>query len=396
MLTYEGLGSDADKDAVHIATRSLDKGVFPGAFCFVSPDIAGDDEYCYLKHSDGAGSKVNVAYMAVKEGICPVDVWKWIAQDSLVMNIDDMAAVGAVDGFKLTNCIDRNPLVIGDEVVAKIIEGYVDVISRFSKWSKIEMCGGETADTGNNVRTLVVNSDVSVRMKRRDVIDASNTGPGDVLIGFASYGRSSYEHFYNSGISSNGFTLLTHAMLNGVYKRKYPETFDPNIFESAYSGKFTLDSLVPGLNVTLAEAMLSPTRSYLPLVKKLLEDGGRGIKGIFNCTGGGLTKPIRFGRDVKYVFDDMLGPGHFFTHIIESANISGRELYRTFNMGCRLVVSCSPEVVDSVIRVASGFDIEAKVVGRVENSSRPGFNQVEVLDPVSRDVFYYEKQYVKN
>ena len=390
MLTYKKLGSDADKDAVHEATKGLNKGLFPGAFCFIAPDIADDDNYCYLKHTDGAGSKANVAYMATKEGFSG-DVWKGIAHDSLVMNIDDMAAVGAVEKFQLTNCIDRNPLIISDEAISKIIDGYREAIDTLSEYVQIDMCGGETADTGNNVRTIVVNSDASARMKKEDVIDASKTSDGDVLLGFSSYGRAKYEKEYNSGVSSNGFTLLAHAMLDSSYKDKYPETYDENISESAYSGKFNLKTKIPGTDMTLGEAMLSPTRSYLPLIKELLKNKKNEIKGVFNCTGGGLTKPIRFGKDIKYVMDDMIDPGPFFRFVHENSNIEPRELYKTFNMGCRLIISCTREAVNDIIQIASDFDIEAKVIGRVERSSKNGINQVEITDPISKTVLKYEK-----
>lgn len=390
MLTYKGLGSDADKDAVHEATKGLNKGLFPGAFCFIAPDIAGDDQYCYLKHTDGAGSKANIAYMATKEGFSS-DVWKGIAHDSLVMNIDDMAAVGATERFQLTNCIDRNPLVISDEAISKIIDGYRESINKLSSYVKIDMCGGETADTGNNVRTVVVNSDASARMKKEDVIDASKTCEGDILVGVSSYGQAKYENKYNSGVSSNGFTLLAHAMLNSSYKEKYPETYDEKISDSAYSGKFNLQTKIPGIDMMLGEAMLSPTRSYLPLIKKLLKNDKNGIKGIFNCTGGGLTKPIRFGEDVKYVMDNMIDPGPFFRFVYENSEIEPRELYKIFNMGCRLIISCTKEAVQNILRDASSFNIEAKVIGRVEKSSEEGVNQVEIIDPISKKNLQYKK-----
>jgi len=390
MLTYKDLGSDADKDAVHEATKTLDKGLFPGAFCFIAPDIAGDKNYCYLKHTDGAGSKANIAYMATKEGF-NTDIWKGISQDSLVMNIDDMAAVGAVTNFQLTNCIDRNPLVISDEAISKIIEGYAEIVEKLSAYTRVNMCGGETADTGNNVRTIVVNSDASSRMRKEDVIDASSTSAGDVLIGFSSYGQANYEDVYNSGVSSNGFTLLTHAMLNAEYKDKYPETFDEKIAADAYSGKFNLNTKIPETEMTLGEAMLSPTRCYLPLIRKFLEAERACVKGVFNCTGGGLTKPIRFGEGVKYVMDSMIDPGPFFRFVYKNAEIEPYELYKTFNMGCRLIVSCSREAVDSIIEISRGFGIHADVIGRVEKSSDVSVNEVEITDPISGKILKYEK-----
>jgi len=390
MLTYDKLGSDADIDAVHAATKNLNKGLFPGAFCFVAPDIAGDENYCYLKHTDGAGSKANIAYIATKEGFSS-DVWKGIAHDSLVMNIDDMAAVGATETFQLTNCIDRNPLVISDEAITKIIEGYKESISKLAEYTKIDMCGGETADTGNNVRTIVVNSDASARIKRKDIIDASRTSAGDVLIGFSSYGKAKYEDEYNSGVSSNGFTLLVHAMLNSLYKEKYPETFDDKIADSAYSGRFDLQTNIPGTGLSLGTALLSPTRSYLPLIKGLLGEHRKDIKGIFHCTGGGLTKPIRFGKDVKYVMDDMLDPGPFFRFVYENADISPSEMYKTFNMGCRLIISCKREAVENILRKAKEFEIDAQLIGHVESSTEPGVNQIEITDPISRKVLQYKK-----
>lgn len=376
MLTYKKLGSDADKDAVHEATKDLDKGLFPGAFCYIGPDIAGDSEYCYLKHADGAGSKVNVAYMAEKEGL-KGDFWEGIAQDSLVMNIDDMACVGAVESFQFTNCIDRNPLVISDEAISKIIIGYKNFIKKLSKYVSINMCGGETADTGNNVRTLVVNSDVSARMKRSDVIDASRTSAGDVLVGFASYNKN------NSGVSSNGFTLLVHSLLNSSYKEKYPETFDEKISDSAYCGKFDLK--------TIGEALLSPTMTYLPLIKGILENCRDGVKGIFHCTGGGLTKPIRFGKDVKYVMDNLLDPGPFFRLVYENANVAPSELYKTFNMGCRLVISCKKEIAENLVKIGEKMGVDSKIIGHVEASTKKGVNQIEITDPISGKVLKYEK-----
>ncbi|MBU1446156.1 phosphoribosylformylglycinamidine cyclo-ligase [Patescibacteria group bacterium] len=390
MLTYKGLGSDADKDAVHAATKSLNKGLFPGAFCFVAPDIAGDPNYCYLKHTDGAGSKANIAYIAEKEG-ADSSIWNGIAHDSLVMNIDDMVSVGATEAFQLTNCIDRNPLIISDEAIAQIIIGYKESIQKLSSYVNIYMCGGETADTGNNVRTIVVNSDASARMKKIDIVDASTTSAGDVLVGVASYGQSTYEDRYNSGVSSNGFTLLAHAMLNSSYKEKYPETFDEKIADSAYSGNFDMQTPIPNTSMSLGEALLSPTRTYLPLIKEILRADRDQVKGIFNCTGGGLTKPIRFGKDVKYVIDNLLNPGAFFRFVYENVNVAPRELFKTFNMGCRLIISCSRQGAEDIIKKAHDFEIEAQIIGYVENSSKTGVNQVEITDPLSGEILKYEK-----
>lgn len=391
MLTYSQLGSDADKDAIHNATKDLDKGLFPGAFCFITDDIAGDPEYCYIKHSDGAGSKANIAYIAEQEGASS-SVWEGIAHDSLVMNIDDMAAAGAVESFKLTNCIDRNPLVISDETISKLISGYRDAVNRLSKYASIDMCGGETADTGNNVRTIVVNSDASTRIKRTSVVDAGKTGAGDLLVGFSSYGKAKFEETYNSGVSSNGFTLLTHALLDTSYKAKYPETYDEKIATSAYSGKFNLQTNIPGTGLSLGEAMLSRTRTYLPLIIELLKHHKDDIKGIFHCTGGGLTKPIRFGNDVKYVMDNLIDPGPFFRFVYKNTDVDPYELYKTLNMGCRLIVSCTKKVVEDILKEAKDFGIEAQLIGHVERSHELGVNQVEITDPLSGNILKYDKR----
>lgn len=391
MLTYKELGSDADKDAIHLATKSLDKGLFPGAFCFIAPDNADDPDSCFLKHTDGAGSKANIAYIATQEG-ASMDVWKGIAHDSLIMNIDDMAAVGAVGRFQLTNCIDRNPFVISDDAIAHIIQGYIESIERLSPFVQIDMCGGETADTGNNVRSIVVNADASTRMKRADVIDASQTQVGDVLIGCASYGQTTYETQENSGISSNGFTLLTHALLDHSYRDKYPETFDPRIGDKAYSGKFTLQTPIPNSSLTLGQSMLSPTRSFVPLIKKILTQKNHTIHGIFNCTGGGLSKPIRFGTDVRYTMDNMLDPGPFFRFVYAETTVSPKELYKTFNMGCRLIIACGEEDVGSIVQEAKQLGIYAQKIGSVEKSATPGMNEVIVTDPIGKSKLSYEKQ----
>ena len=386
--TYNQLGVSSTKEEVHKAIEKLDKGIYTGAFCKLIPDPAGDPEWCAAMHADGAGTKSSLAYLMFRE-TGDFDVYRGIAQDSVVMNIDDMLCVGAADGFIMSNTIDRNAHLVGGEAISAVIEGYASFLDTLSQYGvNVSMSGGETADVGDLARTLIVNSTLFVRMRRADVINCDNIVPGDVIVGLASYGQCRYETKYNAGMGSNGLTAARHLLLDKSYADKYPETYSPTIDrDKVYCGKYLVTDNLPGTGVTVGAAILSPTRSYAPVIADLLGKMRGDIHGMIHCTGGGLVKCRNFGKGVRYVKDDLISVPPLFRAIYESGAISLREMYQTFNMGCRLEIILPADKAQAVIDTARRYEIAAKVIGRVERAD--GSNKVELRDAVEGRTFEY-------
>ncbi|HLY38920.1 MAG TPA: AIR synthase related protein [Candidatus Binatia bacterium] len=368
--SYRSRGASADKADVHAAVGGLDPGLFPGAFCKLVPDPAGDPGWAAVLHADGAGTKSLVAYLVHRE-TGRLDVFEGLAQDAAVMNVDDALCVGATDGFILSNAIARNAHRIDGAVIAAIVRGYRRFADDLGALGvDVTLAGGETADVGDLVQTLVVDSTLFARVRRDQVVDASRVRPGQVIVGLASTGRAAYERGENSGIAANGLTLARHVLLRHDYAERYPETYAPTVArEHVYRGRFRLEDALPGAAMTVGDALLSPTRTYAPIVKTIL-DGDRGaIGGIVHCTGGGQTKCRRFGRGVHYVKSDPFPVPPVFRAILESGAVPAREMYQVFNMGHRMEVYCDPPVADRVVAAAEKFGVGARVVGEVRRSA---------------------------
>ncbi|MEX2681191.1 MAG: AIR synthase-related protein [Candidatus Sigynarchaeota archaeon] len=388
-VTYANLGVSSRKEDVHEAIKAVDKGLFPTAFCKVIPDVlTGDGSQCLVFHADGAGTKSILAYLWWKEHGA-VNAFKGISQDALVMNIDDIACTGLISNFTVSNTIGRNKFLVPGEAIAAIIDGYQDFVNTMGKLGiGLHLCGGETADVGDLVRTVIVDSTVMARGPRDAIIETSNIAPGDVIVGLASTGKATYEREENSGISSNGITMARHAVLHRDYMVKYPEIVDPAIDKRlAYAGPFRLDDLVPGTSMPVGKALLSPTRTYLPVIKDMLakfatpKEMKASIHGLVHVTGGGLTKCVKFGSGVRYIKDSLFDVPPVFAMIQEAGKISWEEMYKVFNMGHRLEVVCVPSFAEEVISAARRHGIEAKVVGRVEKNPSGTANLVVVKGP---------------
>ncbi len=366
-------GVSAAKEDVHNAIKNIDKGIFPQAFCKIIPDIlGGDPEYCNIMHADGAGTKSSLAYMYWKE-TGDISVWKGIAQDALIMNTDDLLCVGAVDNILVSSTIGRNKMLIPGEVISAIINGTDELMAEMRNMGiGIYGTGGETADVGDLVRTIIVDSTVTCRMKRADVIDNANICPGDVIVGLSSCGQASYETEYNGGMGSNGLTSARHDMFAKYLAEKYPESFDKSVpDELVYSGKYKLTDNVDGAPVSAGKLVLSPTRTYAPVVKVLLDELRNDIHGMVHCTGGAQTKILHFiSEGCKVVKDNMFPVPPLFKAIQEQSGTEWKEMYKVFNMGHRLEVYLSPENADKVIEISRSFNIDAQIVGRVEEGNK--------------------------
>lgn len=370
---YMMRGVSAMKEDVHAAIKNIDKGIFPHAFCKIMPDVlGGDPEYCNIMHADGAGTKSSLAYMYWKE-TGDLSVWRGIAQDAIVMNTDDLLCVGAVDNILVSSTIGRNKMLIPGEVISAIINGTDELLAEMRKMGiGIYPTGGETADVGDLVRTIVVDSTVTCRMKRSEVIDNANIRPGDVIVGLSSCGQATYEKQYNGGMGSNGLTSARHDVFAKYLAEKYPESYDkavPN--ELVYSGNMHLDDKVEGTPLNAGQLVLSPTRTYAPVVKKLLDIMRPRIHGMVHCTGGAQTKVLNFvNENCKVVKDNMFPVPPLFKLIHDESGTDWREMYMVFNMGHRLEVYVNPEDAQTVIDTANGFNIDAQVVGRIEEGKR--------------------------
>ncbi len=366
-------GVSASKEDVHNAIKNIDKGIFPKAFCKIIPDIlGGDPEYCNIMHADGAGTKSSLAYLYWKE-TGDVAVWKGIAQDALIMNIDDLLCVGAVDNILVSSTIGRNKLLIPGEVISAIINGTDELLAELREMGVgVYATGGETADVGDLVRTIIVDSTVTCRMKRSDVIDNANIRPGDVIVGLASYGQATYEKEYNGGMGSNGLTSARHDVFAKYLAEKYPESYDKAVpDELVYSGQLKLTDTVEGSPINAGKLVLSPTRTYAPVVKRLLDELRSDIHGMVHCSGGAQTKVLHFINDNCRVIKDNLFPvPPLFRTIKEQSNTDWAEMYKVFNMGHRLEVYLSQEHAEKVIAISKSFNIDAQIVGRIEESEK--------------------------
>lgn len=370
---YMMRGVSAMKEDVHAAIKNIDKGIFPHAFCKIMPDVlGGDPEYCNIMHADGAGTKSSLAYMYWKE-TGDLSVWRGIAQDAIVMNTDDLLCVGAVDNILVSSTIGRNKMLIPGEVISAIINGTDELLAGMREMGiGIYPTGGETADVGDLVRTIIVDSTVTCRMKRSEVIDNANIRPGDVIVGLSSCGQATYEKQYNGGMGSNGLTSARHDVFAKYLAEKYPESYDKAVpDELVYSGNMHLDDKVEGTPLNAGQLVLSPTRTYAPVVKKLLDIMRPRIHGMVHCTGGAQTKVLNFvNENCKVVKDNMFPVPPLFKLIHDESGTDWREMYMVFNMGHRLEVYVNPEDAQTVIDTANGFNIDAQVVGHIEEGKR--------------------------
>lgn len=377
---YDKLGASATKDEVHAAIKKQDKGVVPGAFCKMIADPCGDENYCAAMHADGAGTKSSLAYIMYKE-TGDVKYLSGIATDSVVMNLDDLLCAGAAGGFVMSNTIGRNAHRVGGEAIAAVISGYESFVEKMDGFGiDITMSGGETADVGDLVSTLIVDSTFFVRMKKSDVIDCGKISCGDVIVSLASFGQASYEDSYNAGTGSNGLTAARHLLLSNIYREKYPESCSSTLAsDEAYTGKYKVDDILPGTDVTVGEAILSPTRTYAPIIKEVLENHREKIHGIIHCTGGGQTKCLNFGKELHYIKDNLFDAPPLFKAIEETGSITKKEMYRVFNMGQRMEIYCDSATAEKIIGIAGKYNVEAKISGRVEKSDSEK-NKLTIVD----------------
>jgi len=369
---YMQRGVSASKEDVHKAIKNLDKGLFPKAFCKVVPDfLTGSNDHCIVMHADGAGTKSSLAYMYWKE-TGDLSVWKGIAQDALIMNIDDLICVGATENIMLSSTIGRNKNKISGDVISAIINGTEELVDELKKFDvKIHMTGGETADVGDLVRTIIVDSTVLARIKKEEVIDNSKISGGNVIVGLASFGKSSYETNYNSGMGSNGLTSARHDIFSKVLAEKYPESYDNDIAdELVYSGTKKLTEKLTEMNIDAGKFVLSPTRTYAPVIKKIIRSiGNKNINGIIHCSGGAQTKILHFINDNLHVIkDNMFDVPFLFRMIQQESNTDWAEMYKVFNCGHRMELYVEPEFADEIINISNSFNIEAKIIGKVVNS----------------------------
>ncbi|MBR6758376.1 MAG: phosphoribosylformylglycinamidine cyclo-ligase [Bacteroidaceae bacterium] len=365
---YNMRGVSASKEDVHNAIKNIDKGIFPKAFCKIIPDILGGDaEYCNIMHADGAGTKSSLAYLYWRE-TGDLSVWKGIAQDALIMNIDDLLCVGATDNILVSSTIGRNKLLVPGEVISAIINGTEELLAELREMGvNAYATGGETADVGDLVRTIIVDSTVTCRMRRADVIDNANIAAGDVIVGMASYGKATYEKEYNGGMGSNGLTSARHDVFAKYLAEKYPESFDNAVPEElVYSGGLKLTDAVDGVDIDAGKLVLSPTRTYAPVIKKLLDKMRPRVHGMVHCSGGAQTKVMHFVENKRVIKDNMFPIPPLFRTIQQQSGTDWQEMYKVFNMGHRMEVYVSPDDADQVIEVAQSFGIEAQVIGRVE------------------------------
>ena len=366
-------GVSAAKEDVHNAIKNIDKGIFPQAFCKIIPDIlGGDPEYCNIMHADGAGTKSSLAYMYWRE-TGDLSVWKGIAQDALVMNTDDLLCVGAVDNILVSSTIGRNKMLIPGEVISAIINGTDQLMQELREMGiGIYGTGGETADVGDLVRTIIVDSTVTCRMKRSDVINNANIRPGDVIVGLSSSGQATYEKEYNGGMGSNGLTSARHDVFAKYLAQKYPESYDHAVPEElVYSGTKRLDDVIADCPLTAGKMVLSPTRTYAPVIKKLLDELRPEIHGMVHCTGGAQTKVLHFVSDnCRVIKDNMFPIPPLFKTIQEESQTDWSEMYKVFNMGHRMEIYVRPEVADQVIAISRSFHIDAQVVGHIEEGRK--------------------------
>ena len=367
---YNQRGVSADKEDVHNAIKNMDKGLFPKAFCKIVPDyLSNDEDYCLIMHADGAGTKSALAYMYWKE-TGDISVWKGIAQDALIMNIDDLICVGATDNIMLSSTIGRNKNLINGDVLSEIINGTEELLVEYKNYGvNIISTGGETADVGDLVRTIIVDSTVVSRMKREDVIDNANIKPGNVIVGLSSSGQATYESEYNGGMGSNGLTSARHDVFSKILAEKYPESYDHSVPEElVYSGTKKLTDRIEGSDLDVGRLVLSPTRTYIPIIKEILDKFRTKIDGMVHCSGGAQTKVLHFVDKVHVMKDNMFDLPPLFQMIQEESNTDWKEMYKVFNMGHRMELYVSKEIADDIISISESYNVAAKIIGRVEES----------------------------
>jgi len=368
---YSLRGVSADKTDVHNAIKNVDKGLFPKAFCKIVPDyLSNNSDYCLVMHADGAGTKSSLAYMYWKE-TGDLSVWKGIAQDALIMNIDDLLCVGAVDNIMLSSTIGRNKNLIPGEVIKAIIEGTEELILEMSNYGvNIKSTGGETADVGDLVRTIIVDSTVIARIKKTDIIDNARISNGDVIVGLESFGKSNYESHYNGGMGSNGLTSARHDVFNKKLASKYPESFDPMVpNDLIYSGSYDLNQKIDGVDLDAGKLVLSPTRTYAPIIKKILNHfDSSSIHGMIHCSGGAQTKILHFVENLHIIKDNLFQTPTLFEIIKKESGTDWREMYKVFNMGHRMELYVDPNVANSIIEISRSFGVDAKIIGKVESN----------------------------
>ena len=369
---YNKRGVSSQKEDVHSALRNIDKGIFPMAFCKIVPDISGGSkDFCSIMHADGAGTKSSLAYVYWKE-TGDMSVWKGIAQDAIVMNLDDLICVGAYNNILISSTIGRNKKLVPGEIISAVINGTEEFLEKLrSLGIGIFSTGGETADVGDLVRTIIVDSTVFARMKRKDVISNHNIRPGDVIVGLASYGQTTYEDEYNSGIGSNGLTSARHDVFGKYLAEKYPESFDPSLSaDLVYTGNFRLDDPVEGLNISAGKLVLSPTRTYAPVVKRITEALRPHIHGMVHCSGGGQTKVLHFIENLHVVKDNLFPPPPLFRIIHDESGTGWKEMYQVFNMGHRFEIYTDEKYANEIIKISASFKLEAKIIGHCEKADK--------------------------
>ncbi|MDE7356451.1 MAG: phosphoribosylformylglycinamidine cyclo-ligase [Rikenellaceae bacterium] len=370
---YAQRGVSSGKEDVHNAIKNVDKGLYPKAFCKIVPDIfTGDDNYCMLMHADGAGTKSSLAYAYWRQ-TGDLSVWKGIAQDAVVMNTDDLLCVGATDNILLSSTIGRNKRLVPGEVIAAIINGTEEFLETMrSMGVGIWSTGGETADVGDLVRTIIVDSTVTARLRRSDVIDNANIKSGAVIVGLSSYGKAVYESEYNGGMGSNGLTSARHDVLSKSVARAYPESYDDGMGDSlAYTGRYGLTDIVEGTGMTAGKLVLSPTRTYAPVITRMLKECRSGIQGMIHCTGGAQTKILHFAGDIHVVKDDLFDIPPLFRLIEECSGTPRQEMYKVFNMGHRMEIYADPAAAAELVAISESFGVDAKIIGRTEPSPTP-------------------------
>jgi len=393
-LKYNQRGVSADKEDVHNAIKNIDKGIFPKAFCKIIPDILGSDkDYCNIMHADGAGTKSSLAYVYWRE-TGDLSVWRGIAQNAIIMNLDDLLCVGATDNILLSSTIGRNKNLIPGEVIAELINATEDILSELRKLGiGIYSTGGETADVGDIVRTIIVDSTVTCRMKRSDIISNEKIQKGDVIVGLSSYGQASYERDYNGGMGSNGLTSARHDVFHKYIAKKYPESYDPAVpYDLLFSGskKLTDKIYIPAekfnenLNVTTGKLVLSPTRTYAPIVKKILDQYRSQIHGMVHCSGGAQTKILHIIENLHIIKDNMMAVPPLFNLIHAESGTDWNEMYKVFNMGHRMEFYVPSEIAPNIIEISREFNVDAQIIGRVENSEK---KQVSIRSPYGEFVY---------
>lgn len=368
---YAQRGASSGKEDVHKAIKNIDKGLFPKAFCKIIPDVfTGSEEHCLIMHADGAGTKSSLAYTYWQE-TGDISVWRGIAQDAIVMNTDDLLCVGAIDNITLSSTIGRNKNRITGEVIAEIIDGTEEFLGRMrSMGVDIISTGGETADVGDLVRTIIVDSTVTARMRREDVIDNANIAPRQVIVGLSSCGQATYETQYNGGMGSNGLTSARHDVFNKGIAYKYPESYDSEMASDlVYSGSYALTDIIEEVGVTAGKLVLSPTRTYAPIITKILRECRSAVRGMIHCTGGAQTKVLHFVDNVHIIKDNMFDVPPLFRIIQQESGTPWQDMYKVFNMGHRMEIYVEPKDAEQIIAISKSFGVDAKVIGRVEESS---------------------------